>query len=253
MLEIGVGSGLLLGPLAAHCEVYWGTDFSQPVIDRLAAQTADLPGVELRCLAADDEDGLPAEFFDTVVLNSVVQYFPDSGYLSRVLEAALRRLAPGGRILIGDVRNQATLRHFLTAVLGPEADPAEVERALLTEKELVIDPEFFIDWAGGQADVGAVDVRLRPGTDRNELTRHRYDVLVHKTPVQPLQLADLRTVAWESGVPDLPPWRRNWPGTVAICGCPGSRTPGWPTRPVRVPVSTLMIWRSGVGSGVTAC
>ena len=35
----------------------------------------------MRCQPADVADGLPAEFFDTVILNSVVQYFPDAGYL----------------------------------------------------------------------------------------------------------------------------------------------------------------------------
>ncbi|MFC7472638.1 methyltransferase [Actinomadura keratinilytica] len=120
VLEIGVGSGLLLGPLAGRTEEYWGTDFSEAVIARLGAQVATDPRladrVTLRCQAADSEEGLPAGHFDTVVLNSVVQYFPDAAYLSRVLDGALRRLSPGGRVLVGDVRNHGTAEEFLTAV-----------------------------------------------------------------------------------------------------------------------------------------
>ncbi|MYU47350.1 hypothetical protein GTV15_00315, partial [Streptomyces sp. SID7803] len=41
-----------------------------------AARGEDMPGVRLRVQAADDTDGLPRDFFDTIVLNSVVQYFP---------------------------------------------------------------------------------------------------------------------------------------------------------------------------------
>ncbi|MFJ3232907.1 amino acid adenylation domain-containing protein [Streptomyces sp. NPDC086787] len=207
VLEIGVGSGLLLGPLAPEAEAYWGTDFSLPVIERLCDRIGTDPAlkekVSLRCQPADDADGLPTEFFDTVVLNSVVQYFPDASYLSRVLDVALDRLAPGGRILVGDVRNHGTLRTFLTAVHhaqhpedGPSAVAAAVERAVLNEKELVVDPGFFTEWAKDRPDVGAVDIRLRPGACRNELTRHRYEVVLHKQPSRVSRFADVRTVAW---------------------------------------------------------
>lgn len=214
VLEIGVGSGLLLGPLAPEAEVYWGTDFSEPVIERLGTQVGTDPDlkdkVSLRCQAADVADGLPTEFFDTVILNSVVQYFPDAAYLARVLDVALDRLAPGGRILIGDVRNYGTLREFLTAVHcaqhpgdGPSIVRTAVERAVLSEKELVIDPGFFTQWAQARRDVVAVDVQLKPGAYHNELTRHRYEVVLHKQPSQPLHLADVRTATWGSDVHDL--------------------------------------------------
>lgn len=214
VLEIGVGSGLLLGPLAPETELYWGTDFSEPVIERLGRQAGADPRlsekVTLRCQSADVADGLPVQFFDTVILNSVVQYFPDAAYLTRVLEIAVDRLAPGGRILIGDVRNHATLRELLTAVhhaRHPDDRPAvvagEVERAVLAEKELVIDPGFFTRWAHEHPDIVAVDIRLKLGEHHNELTRHRYEVVVHKQGSQPLHLADVRTVAWALDVQDL--------------------------------------------------
>jgi acyl-CoA synthetase (AMP-forming)/AMP-acid ligase II len=38
VLEIGVGTGLLLAELAPHAEEYWGTDFSAPVIEALRAE-----------------------------------------------------------------------------------------------------------------------------------------------------------------------------------------------------------------------
>lgn len=207
VLEIGVGSGLLLGPLAPDAEAYWGTDFSEPVIERLAAQVATDPRlkdkVTLRCLPADVDDGLPAEFFDTVLLNSVVQYFPDAAYLSNVLEAALRRLAPGGRIVLGDIRNHGTLREFLTAVHHaqrpgdePSAVRAAVARAMLGETELVLDPGFFTEWADAHPDIAAVDIRLKSGPNDNELTRHRYEVVLHKQPNGPTHLTDVPTLTW---------------------------------------------------------
>nr|AGS49542.1 long-chain-fatty-acid--CoA ligase [uncultured bacterium esnapd8] len=237
VLEIGVGSGLLLGPLAPEAEVYWGTDFSQPVIERLGVQVgADsrlAEKVSLRCQPADVADGLPREFFDTVILNSVVQYFPDAAYLARVLDVALDRLAPGGRILIGDVRNYGTLRQFLTAVHHTQHSDeatstiqAAVERAVLGEKELVIDPGFFTEWAQTRRDVVAVDIRLKPGAYQNELTRHRYEVVLHKQPSRPSHLADVRTANWGSevhGLPDLETALARYGGRLRLARIPNAR------------------------------
>ncbi len=231
VLEIGVGSGLLLARIAPECEAYWGTDLSQVAIDRLRRQVADLPWhdrVELRYQGADDGAGLPVGFFDTVVLNSVVQYFPDAGYLERVLDTAWRLLTPGGRIVVGDVRNAGTLRLFREAVHrarhprdGHQAVRAAVERAVLLEKELVVDPGFFSVWAAG-VGAGGVDVRLKAGAYRNELTQHRYEVVLHKDPVRTVDVGRIPTVVW-SGAETL----ARWAGEPArVVGIPNARLAG---------------------------
>ncbi|MGH3243107.1 MAG: amino acid adenylation domain-containing protein, partial [Spirillospora sp.] len=114
VLEIGVGSGLILSRVAPRCETYWGTDLSEEAIGTLRGQVdtvADLAGrVELRAQPAHDVDGLPRAYFDTVVINSVAQYFPSADYLSQVLRSAAELLAPGGSVFVGDVRNLRLLR-----------------------------------------------------------------------------------------------------------------------------------------------
>ena len=72
--------------------------------------------VELQAQPADDFTGLPEGTFDTVVVNSVVQYFPSADYLTAVLRGALERLAPGGVIFVGDVRNLRLLRVLRAAI-----------------------------------------------------------------------------------------------------------------------------------------
>uniref|UniRef100_UPI0004C52561 non-ribosomal peptide synthetase n=1 Tax=Streptomyces sp. NRRL WC-3742 TaxID=1463934 RepID=UPI0004C52561 len=192
VLEIGVGTGLLLSRLAPHCEEYWGTDFSPTVIADLRGHVEADPElaarVRLHTRPAHDFDRLPRGHFDTVVLNSVVQYFPNAGYLEQVLDHALRILAPGGTVFIGDIRNPRLLRTFTTAVHTARAtDPADhaavrraVEHALVLEKELLIDPEYFTALGHHVPDLAGVDIRLKPGTVENELTRYRYDATLHK-------------------------------------------------------------------------
>ncbi|UJW29857.1 amino acid adenylation domain-containing protein [Saccharothrix sp. AJ9571] len=191
VLEVGVGSGLLLAKLAPGCEEYWGTDFSGVVIDRLGRQVEQAgwgDRVRLRCQAADVTDGLPTGLFDTVVINSVVQYFPDGEYLAGVLTAVVGLLAPGGRVLIGDVRHADTVRALHTAVQlarHPGVDPvrvrAAVEHAVMVEKELVVAPEFFTHLVDNDPRISGVDVQLKRGSAHNELTRHRYEVVLHTT------------------------------------------------------------------------
>ncbi|MFF2028324.1 methyltransferase, partial [Streptomyces sp. NPDC058171] len=211
VLEIGVGSGLLLGHVAGDVESYWATDFSSSVVERLRGQVAGLgwDHVVVRCQAADDVSGLPVGGFDTVIINSVVQYFPGWEYLERVLDQTFGLLAEGGRLIVGDVRHRGLLRAFQTAVQVRQVGVgdtgrlrAAVEQAVVTEKELLLDPGFFTAWAAGRSEAVGVDVRWKRGVAHNELTRHRYDVVLHKAPVQPLSLDRTPVLVWGRDVDD---------------------------------------------------
>ncbi|WP_405922142.1 amino acid adenylation domain-containing protein [Streptomyces sp. NBC_00122] len=204
VLEIGVGSGLLMAHLAGGVEEYWGTDLSSAVIGRLEGQVAEagLGNVRLRAQAADVMEGLPEGFFDTVLINSVVQYFPDGEYLARVIDRAVGLLAPGGRLIVGDVRHAGSLRVLHAAVHAGRGAVARavVDRAVLLEKELVAAPEFFADLARRDGRIGGLDIRLKRGGYHNELTRHRYEVVFHKDPAGVLDVSGAREVVWESGL-----------------------------------------------------
>ncbi|GHF64089.1 non-ribosomal peptide synthetase [Streptomyces griseosporeus] len=208
VLEIGAGTGLILAHVAPHCESYWGTDLSASVIERLGAQVAGRPEladrVTLTVQPAHDTDGLPKGAFDTVVLNSVVQYFPSADYLAEVLGKVRELLAPGGTVFIGDVRNLRTLRALRGAVAltgqdtpaegaGRDALRAGVERAVAREKELLLAPEWFTGLPG----VSGVDLRVRRGVHHNELTRHRYDVVLRTAPGdEAADTADAPVLPW---------------------------------------------------------
>ncbi|MEU6072135.1 amino acid adenylation domain-containing protein, partial [Streptomyces sp. NPDC047082] len=208
VLEIGVGTGLLLAGLAPECEEYWGTDFSPTVIEELRRHVDADPvlgsRVRLRTQPAHDFSGLPVGRFDTVVLNSVVQYFPNAGYLEQVIDHAVRVLAPGGALFIGDVRNPRLLRTFTTAVQATRADdPTDtaairraVEQSLVLEKELLVDPQYFTALAHHIPDLAGTDIQLKRGTAENELTRYRYDATLYKTGITPHPLTDTPTLSW---------------------------------------------------------
>ncbi|WP_266157603.1 phosphopantetheine-binding protein, partial [Dyella silvatica] len=216
VLEIGVGSGLILWQLAPHCRSYWGTDFSSPVIDSLRERVERDPPlrgrVQLRHQPADDLSGLPRDYFDTIVINSVIMYFPSVDYLLRVLRQCMALLAPAGRIYLGDIRNLRLLRCFATATAWPRAMHApsslsETRRAIdqdvLLETELLLDPAFFTALTEHIEGIAGVDIQLKRGRFHNELTRHRYEVVLHKQGAAAMSLAGGTELTWLKEVHSL--------------------------------------------------
>ncbi|MER5479927.1 condensation domain-containing protein [Streptomyces sp. NPDC002734] len=190
VLEIGCKTGALLFRLALRCETYTGTDLSAHALrhiedhrDWLASKD---DAVTLLERAADDFTGLPEGGFDTVVLNALVQYFPDERYLERVLRSAVRAVGAGGHVYIGSVRSLPLLSalHLVPQLdLLDPGDPAALVREgvaarVAREEELALDPAWFTGLADRLPGVGEVFVLPRVGRHRNELSAYRYDVVL---------------------------------------------------------------------------
>ena len=187
VLEIGCGSGLLLTRLAPECASYTGLDFSAEVLGQLKAylqQRPDLSNVELYQGLAHELSFLEDDSLDLVILNSVVQYFPNVDYLMEVLEQAVRVIGQGGHVFIGDVRNLALLGAYSASVQLHRAPGAMstnrlrqlVAQARENEEELLLDAEFFAELASRWPKLGRAEIALKSGEYDNELSRFRYDV-----------------------------------------------------------------------------
>ncbi|WP_082970290.1 non-ribosomal peptide synthetase, partial [Mycobacterium sp. E2989] len=215
VLEIGVGLGLILSRVAPECERYVATDMSAAAIDYLARsmEQLELPWrdrVQLLTQPAHVTEGLPLGFFDTVILNSVVQYFPNAEYLADLVDNVLELLCPGGTLFVGDVRNHTLQGAFQTAVALARSDTPEtaelrqrVQRAVVGEAELLLAPEFFTTRFADHPSVSGLDIQVKRGAADNELNRYRYDVVVRKAPTPVRSLAATPSWAWaECGGPD---------------------------------------------------
>ncbi|MEO8033347.1 MAG: amino acid adenylation domain-containing protein, partial [Acidobacteriota bacterium] len=162
VLEIGCGTGMLLHRIAPDVESYTGTDISATVLARLP----QWPNVRLLQRDARDFTELGGTF-DTIIINSVVQYFPGIDYFLDVLDGAFGVLADGGSLFLGDVRNLRLL------------DILQSRRPRGThEEELLLDPAIFAALRSRHPRIEHVDVQLKPGSARNELTAFRYDVVL---------------------------------------------------------------------------
>jgi SAM-dependent methyltransferase len=207
VLEIGCGVGLVLQRLAPRCRAYRGTDFSPVAVGRLrdfAATKPDLRHVELLEREATNFDGLTANSVDLVVLNSIVQYFPDLEYLRTVLQRAAGVVASGGHIFVGDVRHLDLLQLFHSSIQLAKAPPEanigwlkrKISLAIEQERELVIDPRFFLALSEFVPRITGAEVLLKRGPTNNELTRYRYDVILHID--EPNFIDSRETVDWQA-------------------------------------------------------
>jgi amino acid adenylation domain-containing protein/non-ribosomal peptide synthase protein (TIGR01720 family) len=238
LLEIGAGTGLLLFRLAPLCKQYYATDFSAAALQYLEEQLeqSELPQVTLLHRRAEDFTELEREAFDTVVLNSVVQYFPGVDYLLRVLERAVKAVRAGGAVFVGDVRSLPLLEAFHASVQLRQAASALtgaqlrqlVKKRVNEEQELVISPAFFYALQQYLPEIAGVEVKLKRGRFRNELTRFRYDAILHVGPRERRRAeAGATVLEWETERLTLQELRRllieSEPEMVRLKGVPNAR------------------------------
>ncbi len=188
VLEIGFGTGMVLYRLLPHVEHYTGVDLSSHALNTIQQELspAERERVVLQQQPAHALDGIADRSCDTVVINSVAQYFPDAAYLEKVLRRASEIVTNGGSIFVGDVRGLEQFEAFhldVTLQQSPDtsskADVASrFERRLAQDGELVLAEAYFHALVRDIPRASRVEVRLKPGRARNEMSVFRYDVVI---------------------------------------------------------------------------
>lgn len=236
--EIGCGTGMLLFRIAPQCELYQGTDISAVELDFVRQQLLHpelhMPQVVLECKAAHELEAIgQQERFDLVVINSVVQHFPDLEYLLTVLRGAVESLRPGGSVFIGDLRSYPLLETFHTSVQLYQAPDSlscdvlwqRVQKKVRQENELVIAPEFFRALPERLPQISRVEINLKRGRARNELTCFRYDVVLHVSGAP--EEMECEWLDWNRGSLSLSALRQRFgrmlPEVLGVAGVPNAR------------------------------
>lgn len=189
VLEIGCGTGLLLFRIAPHVSHYHGLDISESAVQGIQADPAFAAIRDHVTVAqgrADETSDMADGAFDTIVINSVIQYFPSVDYLVTVLRRAVRLVAPGGTIFVGDVRLLPLLETLHTSIALFQATDdlaitdlrANVQQRLGLDTQLVVDPAFFDTLRLEQPRVVAAEVLLKRGATANEFSKFRGDVVL---------------------------------------------------------------------------
>jgi len=236
--EIGCGTGMLLFRIAPECALYRGTDISVAELNFVRQQLRHpelhMPQVVLEHKPAHELGDISKEQkFDLLLMNSVVQYFPDLEYLMIVLTGAVETLETGGAIFIGDVRNYSLLEAFHTSVqlyegtdsLSCDALWHRVQKSIQQEGQLVISPDFFTALPQRLPQISRVEINLKRGRAHNELTSFRYDVVLHVG--SPVPLLECPWMDWSAESLSLERLReilgRDNPELLGVAGIPNAR------------------------------
>ncbi|MEU3271216.1 class I SAM-dependent methyltransferase [Saccharomonospora sp. NPDC006951] len=191
VLELGCGTGMLLHRLMPRLEGYVGTDVAAESVRSVAASA---PRGALIVRAAAHEvlstsvaealrtTGFPGGRPDCVLINSVTQCFPNVAYLRAVIQDALRLVAPGGTVIVGDVRHSGLLREHHRRLATTDTTGTAIEERVRRDEELLFDPVLLAGIAAelgpeiGDAGITVHAKTMRAGT---ELTRYRFDAVLH--------------------------------------------------------------------------
>jgi len=191
VLEIGCGTGLIFYQLAPHIKKYIGTDLSKSGINALKKEIDkekdNYPETKLMACPGHEIVLAPNEDIDTIVINSVIQYFPGEDYLTEVISKSISLLNGSGKIIVSDVRDLRLLKLFKSYLslskLPPDIDKKEfsyiVGQEILKEEELCVSPEYFYHLKSLFPLITHIDVQWKQGDYVNELIAYRYAVIIY--------------------------------------------------------------------------
>ncbi len=186
VLEIGCGNGLILFNLIDECKYYRAFDFSASAVQHIQKWVrhfcfADKCEVSLSEASDIVFESLPKDY-DTVILNSVAQYFPTLDYLENILIKIIENMKVSGQIFIGDVRDFRLLECFSYSVLRFKQKTvgiSDIEYFKIKEKELLISPEYFLYLKHRHSSISYIELLPKLADSVNEMNCYRYDVVLH--------------------------------------------------------------------------
>ena len=217
VVDIGAGGGLVMCGLHGDWDDYLAVDVSASALaaaESAAASLGTRHNVEFREGDALVLRDLPDASADLVVLNSVIQYFPNGYYLTEVLDEAVRVVGQRGAVFVGDVRDVRLLPLFHASVQlhrSPSLKAAveiaaTVEDLVRSENELCVAPAYFDSFVARHRGFVA-RIECKGESALTEMSRFRWDasILGPKHPATIVEAQPGPTMPWQpSRKPGLP-------------------------------------------------
>ncbi|KAJ6095340.1 hypothetical protein N7486_006086 [Penicillium sp. IBT 16267x] len=211
VLEIGMGTGMILFNLIGSLEQYFGLYLSSQAVGFVQKAAGWVDGaankVNVQVGTAADLSALKSTgALDLAIINSVVQYFPSVFYLLRVI-LDLIHTQDVKCIFFGDIRSYALhqefqaskVRHLYGHTLTAPEFRRRMKEAARSEQELLVDPAFFTGLAMELPDlIEHVEILPKQMKVTNELSCYRYTAILHvkRCGQPPLDIREVDQSSW---------------------------------------------------------
>ena len=173
VVEIGVASGITCFKVAPKVKRYYGVDISEETLKNTGEelQKRNIKNVSLARCEAINVDELQIDNANIFIINSVCQYFPGYNYFYAVIEKMISMLKNGGIIYLGDMLDSEKLKEFDREL--QEHGGKRNQRDLWYPRDIIRETEALFP------RIHNVEVDNKIGTIENELTRYRFDAILH--------------------------------------------------------------------------
>ncbi len=235
VLEIGCGTGLIYYQLAGKVKKYIGTDFSRSSINQITQRISkglrEYGPTELFVAAAHEVKIKDQQEVDTIILNSIVQYFPGMQYMNDVIRNCMEILNGKGRIIIGDVRDNRLLTLFngrLHLNKMPQSVSLRefkwaIDQDVLKEEEFCLSPEYFYMLRSIYSEITHVDIQWKNVSFINELSLYRFTVIIYVGIETPLMKPAWVSLSDEKSKQEILSQIEKGVGTIALKNIPNPR------------------------------
>lgn len=207
VLEIGCASGIGMYRIAPLVGLYYGTDISRVIIDKNKKRVEEEGhrNIKLGCMAAHEIDGLDEGDFDIVIINSVIQDFHGHNYLRKVIRKAVDKLGKTGYLFVGDVMDQDSKDALIEDLIAFKRDNRGkgYKTKINWDAEQFFSRDFFRDLAVEMPAVQSVECSDKIFTIENELTKFRFDVLMHVDKKKRKPKKNAKKNKYQHGLPDM--------------------------------------------------
>lgn len=178
--EIGCASGLTMFAIAPLVKSYIGTDMAkinlQKSMDRIRKE--NISNIDLHQCSADKIGDVISEKVDIIIINSVCQYFPDMEYFEKVLQETFKLLEGGGILYLGDLLDLDLLKAFERELTEYQIQHQEKKIKTDRSDELWISRSYFNKLHDNRR-VKEIIISDKLAVIENELTKYRYDAVIH--------------------------------------------------------------------------
>ncbi len=196
LLEIGCGSGMTLFTLAPLVASYVGTDLSSAILEKNRARAAKemVNNVSFHHTLAHQISTLSNLKSDLVILNSVIHCFPGLNYLRHVLKQAISLCKDQAALFLGDLMDQDLKEELEKSLVDFKNENREKGYRTKTDwsNELFVSRRFLEELKIEFPEIHRVETSIKNYSIENELTRFRYDAILHIDKKAPSKRAELK-------------------------------------------------------------